>query len=418
MQVSKVNYQSRLPFQGMAVLAPARMISNASDVIQQWGVLKHPKYTNIFQEMEEPSKAQILENKQIRDQNYSFLDQLKDTAEKSKFIEYFKNFTGFPSLEDSSQKILGEFDRVLKYVKRFFADDNGNVLLSGYDRYCSVGLDKAFPGSDLDKGYAIFEGPSSGTLFTGKAFSENIKGIIWNNIDNRLMSVNHCAAFPNVISALEVKINMDKFDTYASTFVNDDNLIQYKLIRMNCPNPISASKFNIWLSELLPTRQDKVDAKNFAYIIEAIRDGNTINRDRDFTWMFYDEMNRSAFSWCSNITQAYQMEQKLMYGDVVKHKLKAREEAAKNFNSWSIDRQYELVKDIIRSMSGDSKNPEFKDLFHSRVDKHRLLINDILVGDVACYFDTSPRGNEVIMLEPLTDKTLERYCSFNPFKTD
>lgn len=415
MHVTNVN---DLSFKGKAQVAPWRRIYNAKDAIAQWEVLKHPQFTNIYQEAEEVSVAMIRENKAIREQNYSFLEYLRGNVEKSKFIEYFKKITGFPSLKESSQKILDEFRRVLDIATRRVNGEDSKILLSGYDRYCSVGLGSAIPGSDLDKGYAIIKGVQGG-LAEQRAHSDRFKGEIWNNIDNRIMSVNHCAAFPNVMTDAEIAMNISRFDRYAKTFVDKDNIKYFTYLRMLNGNPISGSKFNIWLSERIPTRGERIEAKNFAYLAEAIRDGGRLHSDYFYMDDIVPRMNNSEFCWCSNITQEYPMEQKYNYmdTDITKRKLKARQEVEKHFDSWSIEKQYELVKDIIRSMSGDSKNPEFKDLFYSKADKHRLLINDILTGDVSCSF-TNYGGGEQTHLFFNTDKALERYHNLNVYDTD
>ena len=62
------------------------------------------------------------------------------------------------------------------------------------------------------------------------------------------------------------------------------------------------------------------------------------------------------------------MRYKTDYSDIKKTKLKARERIQEEFDKWDINKQYELVKDIIRSMSGDNKNPEFNDIFYSKTN--------------------------------------------------
>lgn len=423
MKVSSVNsslvQKNNVSFQGMAKVAPSRIIRTAQDAIAQWNVLKHPQFTNIFQESEIATAKEVLENQKIRDLNYSFLDSLYSTAEKSKFIEYFKRITGFPSLAASSRIMLAEFERVLKTACRKAGGSADDVLLSGYDRYCSVGLGTALPGSDLDKGYAIVKGVTGG-LSTQQKFSERLKGFIWENIDNRLMSVNHCAAFPNIMTDKELVMSLDKFEPYAKEVVGTD--ARYNLFlreRMENPNPVSSAKFNIWLSQILSSKKDKADAKNLAYVVETIRDGEKASCNYDYMEQLTDKMNNSYFSWCTNVGQGHVMDKKYSYyaSDVTKPKLKARKDIENNFNSWSVNKQYELVKDIIRSMSGDNKNPEFKNLFYSKTDRHRLLINDILNGDVDCAFDFN-KGSETFHCFPKTPETIERYYDFNIYKMD
>ena len=420
MKISKnQNLSPKVSFKGMAKIAPRRIIRTAQDAIEQWRVLKHPEYTNIFQETENVVQSLILENKQVRDMNYNFLDELKSVAEKSKFIEHFKKLTGFPSLEAISKNMLEEFRRVLKLSAKELSGSPNDVLLSGYDKFCSVGLRTSLPGSDLDKGYAIIKGPFGNSLSMQKDYSDKFKTLIWNNIDNRILSVNHCAAFPNIMTDKEVALSLNKYEPLSNKVIGTQQ--RYNLFlqeRMNNKNPVSSAKFNIWLSELL-SKSDKVEAKNLAYVIEAIRDGAQDIFNPQYGDTLSDLMNKSSFSWCSNVCQGHVMRNfyETSSSTMLKPKLKARKDVEKYFNSWGVNKQYELVKDIIRSMSGDNKNKMFNDIFHSKTDKHRLLINDILVGDVDAAFDFF-QDRERLHLFLKTEKARNRYYNFDVYKMD
>lgn len=414
----RINNLRPVSFCGMAKKAPQQKINNANDAIAQWEVLKHPQYTDIFQEAEEPTLEQIKENQTIRNNNYSFLDKLQNDTEKAKFIEYYKNLTGFPVLNDISKKIREEFNRVINKSCTNMGKSTDEILLTGYDKFCSVGLGNALPGSDLDKGYAVVKGVY-GDITDQKKYSDKFKGQIWNNIDNRIMSVNHCAAFPNIVTDRELSSSLKEFDSYTDRVANSDEAVNFFLNqRMNNSNPISSAKFNIWLSDLLYDRDKKNEAKNFAYVIETIRDGERDIHDYTYAGELFRDMNNSKFSWCTNICQNYPMQYKLDYSNeqFVKKKLKARKEVEKDFDSWDIKKQYELIKDIIRSMSGDNMNPEFNDLFWSEEDKHRLLLNDILKGDVSCFFDVNSEENERIYLRFNNNKALKKYYNFNIYE--
>lgn len=415
------NHSGVIGFKGMATRLPSRRINNASDAIAQWNLLRNPKYTQIFQEEEVSTQAQRTLNKQIRNDNYSFLDKLVGTCEKSKFIEYFKQVTGFPNLELTSKKIVDEFNRVLKLATNVFYDyfsENGyheHILVSGYDEFCSVGLKSALPGSDLDKGFAIIDRTDSSRI-SQKEFSDLVKGKIWANIDNRIMSVNHTAAFPNIMTNKELAENVHLVDSYAKEFVNSNNLNYFRYQRLDNTNIISGARFNIWLSQRLPSESAKYNAKNLAYIVEAIRDGNHINLHEPYMPELYNILGQSEFCNCSNVIQSKKMQYKYDYGNsnTKKTKLLARQDAARGFNSWSIDRQYDLVKDIIRSMSGDSNNPAFKDLFYSPNDRGRLLLNDILRGKVGCYIEPTSYGEQTIL--SFTDGEMaEKYADINVY---
>ena len=440
MNIKSVQLQSykSTNFTGLAKSTPPRRIFDAQDAIAQWEVMKHPQYSEIFQEEEQGVTTPLLiKNKKIRESNYSFLDELKDERNIAKFIEYFKKLTGFPILKDSSQKICEEFSRVLKTANQnlFFRyrempynwssldkDERAHyadrTILSGYDKFCSVGLGNALPGSDLDKGFAIIEGVD-GDYQAQKNFADIFKGEIWNNIDNRIMSVNHTAAFPNISTDKQLAMDLERIDQYAKKFVTPENINAYRYLRMINGNPISGSKFNIFLSQTLPNTALKYEAKNLAYLVEAIREGKWLDFNDYLYGYMYKAMENSYFGHCSNITQSYKMQEYYdsREKDIVKKKLKARQEMERLFESLPIKEQYEVVKDVIRSMSGDNKNPDYIDMFFSTEDKHRLLINDILRGKIGCVFEQLPDGSERATLFFIDGKTAEKYYNLNVYNT-
>ena len=170
----KISFKNIVSFKGMAKETPRHSITCAEDAMAQWDILKHPQYTDVFQEEERPTATEISKNQQIHDFNYSFLDEIKSPQEMAKFIKYFKDVTGFPSLSASSKNMLAEFQRVLKKASVEMGKRPDDILLSGYDQFCSVGLETALPGSDLDKGYAIIKGVS-GDITSQKDFSDKFK---------------------------------------------------------------------------------------------------------------------------------------------------------------------------------------------------------------------------------------------------
>ncbi len=433
--IDKKNFFS---FKGLAKPAPRRRIYDAVDAIAQWKTMKHPQYSEIFQEEEVGVTKFLLDkNKKIRNENYSFLDELKSSSQIAKFIEHFKKVTGFPSLEASSQKIREEFSKVLRIAnenlftrfrekpydwyrlsqeqKDFYINQ---TVLSGYDKFCSVGLGSALPGSDLDKGFAIIRGVA-GNYQAQKDFVDSFNKEIWNNIDNRIMSVNHTAAFPNIRTDAQLAEDLTILDRYASRFVNPNNINAFRYIRMLNGNPISGSKFNIFLSEELPSSALKYEAKNIAYLVEAIRDGKWLDFKEFLYDKLYNSMQASYFGHCSNVTQSYKMQERYDYAgtDIVKKKLKARREMERQFDYLPIKEQYEVIKDVIRSMSGDNKNPDYKDMFYSPPDRHRLLINDILRGKIECCFEQLPNNQERTTIFFKDPELIEKYYDLNIYDT-
>ena len=125
-------------------------IKNAQHAIKAWESLRWADYLDVH------SDSLFSYNKKILFENYSFLDKLVSSVDKNDFITAFCNFTGFPNLKLISEKMNKEFENTLKYIN---TKSNGyyKVIDYGYDPTCSLGQKKAFPGSDLDKGYVILE---------------------------------------------------------------------------------------------------------------------------------------------------------------------------------------------------------------------------------------------------------------------
>ncbi|MBQ9246341.1 hypothetical protein IJ182_08755 [bacterium] len=426
MKINSINFKVSASFKGMPNKAPKRKIDDATDAIKQWEVLRHPQYTEIIQEEEVATPDEIKKAKQIREDNYSFLDEVKTDREKEKFISHFRQVTGFPILKDSTKKILDEYERVLRLASKEMDYARGTnpsknstdgILMAGYDEFCSVGQGSALPGSDLDKAFAIVEGPASGYM-EDKTFSDRVKGHIWNNIDNRIMSVNHLSAFPNIMTFNELKDTIDKADYYASKFMEPKDVGYFGYQRLYNPYPVPASRFNIWLSQRIPSKEERYEMKNLAYVVESMRDGEKM----DFAPYYnnqdiYNLMANSMFCNCSNIIQSRPMQDSydMHTEDSTKSKLKARKQLEKEFDGLPTKEQYEIVNDVIRSMSGDSKNPELRKLFASKTDKHRLLINDILRGFVICDIVTMPDGGEQTFLSFNTPEAIEKYSNVNVY---
>ena len=348
--------QSSFPsFKGMPKVAPKRYIYDADDAISQYEVLKHPQYTEIIQEAEQVTSDEFIRAEQIRKENYSFLDCLKSDKDKAKFVEYFKKLTGFPVMAESTKKMIDEFARVLDVSSRNMdyarpieyqnAEDNG-ILMSGYDEFCSAGQGTVLPGSDLDKAFAVVTGPNTDYM-SDKEFSDRFKGYIWENLDNRILSVNHCAAFPNIVTLNELATSLKTADDYAKNFLIGQNPVNFWRVKNLPYRLISGARFNIWLSGQIPSEAEKEEIKNLAYVVEAIRDGKKIkdvSTNTELGGKLYYIMQNSPFAQYSNIIQSNAMQFK--YGmawlskDTVKEKLKARKEMEKVFYILGMEEQY------------------------------------------------------------------------------
>ncbi|MCI5824034.1 MAG: hypothetical protein MRZ90_03745 [Candidatus Gastranaerophilales bacterium] len=171
--------------------------------IRRFDLLKHAKYTDIsemYEKDEYKRKTELRENKAIRAKNFSFLDNMGDFFGPGIFVKYYKNLTGFPNMKVCSQKIKDEFTRTIgvaeNKVNEMFKNKDphaADVIMYGYDDMCSVGLGYAWSGSDLDKAYVIIKGSSTSQLSDTEVVNQ-YKGQLWENMDTRILSVNHYAA--------------------------------------------------------------------------------------------------------------------------------------------------------------------------------------------------------------------------------
>ena len=395
----------QISFKGTPERLPSRIINNTQDALKQWELLRFAKYSDATTDKTQPS------NKKIRLENYSFLEKLTSWHDKKSFITAFKDFTGFPNLSETSNKILGEFKRAIHKTSNILNNQYGNcnpadILMAGYDSTCSVGHKMALPGSDLDKGFAIIRGTDEYSNDT--YLSENFKGHLWDEIDQRILSVNHMDSFPNIHTQNEVLRHLSDFSNVIDI---GDNFNYFMNLRLYSTDPIQGSHYNRLLAEALPDGK-KEKAKNFAYLIETIRDGKLIENNEFFhEEVLGPKMEKSQFAWCSNVAQIKALDNQAYYSGTKKDKIEQRKKLQSEFDFYDIDKQYDIVKNIIKASSGD-QSPEYSNILGSSaplretpstpseelmqtflhgesndIGSRRLKLNDILTGKIGYLFD-------------------------------
>lgn len=374
--------QKNIAFRGIPKSLPYRTIREARDALLQWDSLKSAQYLDISSDDIFPAL------KDIRMRNYSFLDELKSNDDKKIFIDEYRKFTGFPNLEETSNKIIAEFKRAINIATDYVntnSSESGKVIIAGHDSVCSVGHRKAFPGSDLDKGYVIIEGDHP--FWSDERLVDEYKGQLWEHLDQRLLSVNHKDAFPNVFTKKQILTTINKFDSLIKFDEETFKHFMYKRLRET--DPVKGAEFNIIIAKNLPETKDKIEAKNFAYLIETVRDGETSIFPKHSVSPSLMEIHRamqnSQFCWLSNVTQMGAISRN--YNDIgeLKSKIQSRERLKSDFENWDIDRQYEVVKEVIKGMSGDESDKFYE--YFGGGDLRRLTINDILTGKIDYYYD-------------------------------
>ncbi len=387
--------KSSTGYKGCFKASPSRIgymnVKGYQDALKYWEMLKSAKYLD--------AHTDNYTNRMIRQENYSFLDKLTGYTDKSEFIRKFCEFTGFPNLRDISNKIERTFKEC---INRIANSEYGafDIVDSGYDPTCSVSLKKAFPGSDLDKGYVIIKGESSYTNDT--ELVNQFKGKLWEQLDNRIVSQNHPETSIDVYTKKQVKEKLDDvastvslirykpgFKTYLScllgpivagvgymTDVTLRNSNFYNLKHSTQTDPYEAALFNRTLAKYLPSGKKEM-FKNFAFFIETV----AANLERDSYGKYdslFSEIKESPFVQYSNVTQIEAWQNRINNG-YLKSKLRNREELEWDFDRMSLETKYDLVKDVIKSASND-QSTKFSKYFKNDDDikeRYTRLLNSL-----------------------------------------
>ncbi len=361
-------FRRDLHFKGKPLLAPEISIRDYHDALKAWENLRFAKYLDVHDDKINPAY------KEIRKKNYSFLDKLFSYSDKASFIEKYCDFTKFPNLRQISDNMHNTFINCVNKISNNFYSRYGNsgyeVLDAGYDPTCSLGLKKAFPGSDLDKGYVILKGNEYDSR--NECIVNDFKGKLWEELDQRIVSLNHPDTAIDVYTEKQIvdKINwlddIIKKDTESLrnyftvitgvlTFPIWFPIACYQISKEkddDLTDPYKAAWFNRDLAKLIKTPRERENAKNFAFFIEAVRENLKSTKDFTKTAPLFDRLKSSSFVSRSNVTQIPAWQKKIS-GGYLKNKLKNRMNLEKEFYTMSTEEKYELIKDIIKYSSND-----------------------------------------------------------------
>ncbi len=386
-------YCANINFDGTPQRLYGGWIKNYQDALEVWENLRYAKYLDAHQNS--------YYDKSIRADNYSFLDKLTSYSDKAGFIEKFCSFTGFPNLRTISNKIDSTFKACINRISKELTVSNRsneyNIIDSGYDPTCSLGLRKAFPGSDLDKGYIILEGSSLASEKAEEVIINNFKGKLWDDLDQRIVSLNHPDTYPSVYTKKQISNMLDKLDKKAQEVeanLNFKNAVgttaALTLATLLGPiaiiggsaiaglllsrhfakaavttDPYVAGKFNRKIAEKIIGSKDREDAKNFAFFIETVM-ANFKRNSCGKNDSIFSIINNSPFAKNSNVTQVEAWQHKID-GGYMKSKLRNRIKLESDFYSMSTDTKYDLVKDVIK-YGTDDQSSRFSQYFKNDDD--------------------------------------------------
>ena len=320
-QSTNVPSQKQQTFNGIPERIGYMKVRNWHDAVRWWEELRHTKYLDVHNNEKCP------QSKAIREYNYSFLNKLTSHRDMSEFIRVYCDFSGFPYLKRVNSNIKQTLKNCLFNISntRNSSSSDGKafgILDYGCDPACSVGLGKALPGSDLDKGYIILKGV--GDVEKDKEIVRIFKRDLWNNLDQRILSLNHPRTVPDISTPSLIKEKLNKYDITAkstesknkiktsvlewfspifgipSKQFQDKNL--YKCIKAsNETDPYKAGKFNRDFAKKIHTPQERREVKNFAFFIETVEMNYKVNPAGKDAQIFKDIIN-SSFVKNSNVS--------------------------------------------------------------------------------------------------------------------
>ena len=357
------NYNRKPSFKGTPYRLPSVEIRNYQDALGVWENLRFAKFLDAHQN--------TASDKMIRQANYSFLDKLTSYIDKASFVEKYCEFTKFPNLKEISDKIDATFTTCINNIARNFNcsyRSDYEILDSGYDPTCSLGLRKSFPGSDLDKGYIILKGVNSDS--ENETIVNNFKGALWEDLDQRIVSLNHENTFPSVYTKKQVIDKLNKYNKSAKyaglSFLGEvtgkliftpltffDALEKYCQKPYTTTEPYDAALFNRRVA-FLTRSNEREDVKNFAFFIETVWENVKSPAHRKDSELVR-EVRNSPFACFSNVTQMSAWKRKIA-GGYMKSKLRNREQLEKEFSSMSTETKYDLVKDVIKYATDEQSN--------------------------------------------------------------
>ena len=265
---------------------------------------------------------------------------------KKGFVEHFCEETGFPNLEKVSENIERE---ILQKIEEYASTIHTKVLFAGYDKNCSVGKKMAFPGSDCDGMYFVFD---DGNYSTPCARWDAVR-----NINQRLVSTKD-NSLPELFKLSEIKYHIAYANKGFKDLKRELNAKDYEKFKENLnydgTDFVKAAEFNIRLAKNIPFDK-KNEVAMLGFLTEILRSGRVLANNFDDKTL--NLIKRSPMYKYSNILRQD------AFNNLSKMKIKARQEIQTGFNKMKDEDKYELIKNIVLASYSQPVSAKFEKYF-------------------------------------------------------
>lgn len=272
----------------------------------------------------------------------SFLDNLSP-IEKRAFVQEYCNLTGFPKLESISNNIDKE---ILSSLNKMIADTDNRILFAGYDKNCSVGRQKAFPGGDCDGLFIVVEKP----------LSEKVNRAILGDLMNQRIINSTGEHYPEVFELDDLIKSFKLADDVFNKISNPEKIKSYtNNITYDGKSYIKAAEFNIDIAENITDKFQKDMVCQAGFFAETLRAGKLLVNN--LSEEDYNFIKNSALYKYSNMTRQEGLKNK------VKPKLENRMELCAKFNQMNDDEKFDVCVDLLKNSFGIKSQNTTKEAF-------------------------------------------------------
>lgn len=276
------------------------------------------------------SQEGLIPNPELK--NYLYEIEKFSEFEKRDFVKSYCEMTGFPDLKKVSEKIDNE---IVSNILKMTEANGAKALFTAYGQNCSVGRQRALPGSDCDGFFIVLDRPQNSELNRasfGFAMNQRI-------VDSTGMH------FPEVFSMEEMMSAIKDAEElfWKNGMWKKDSIYQQNLT-YDGKSFIKAAEFNIDLANLAKNNFQKDMICHASLFVEELRAGKALINNIDENTLKF--IKNSILYKYSNIVRTEGLKNKF------KPKLENRIRLCKDFANMNDEEKFQTCKNLFASSIG------------------------------------------------------------------